>query len=229
MQVMIRRGLAILCVTLLGDGGGLSAQTTPAANGPKPTEPAALAVDTAASRVYIRVGAEGIGGHSHGVEGRLASGSIRPGGPGELVFATPTFVADTPNARAYVGLGGSVSASDRQKTTENMLGSYVLDVRHYPQARFAISRAVPMDGQSPGVSGRYRLDGRFTLHNVARPLSILATLEPTNTPGALRMRGAFAIIQSQYGITPFSALGGLVRVADKLEIWGDLILRAQTP
>jgi hypothetical protein len=38
------------------------------------------------------------------------------------------------------------------------------------------------------------------------------------------MRGGFAILQSEYGMKPYSAMAGFIRVADRLEIRGDLML-----
>ena len=53
----------------------------------------------------------------------------------------------------------------------------------------------------------------------------MAVVEETETPGVLRMRCGFAILQSQFGMKPYKALGGLVGVEDRLEIWGDLLIR----
>ncbi|MFO0909836.1 MAG: YceI family protein [Isosphaeraceae bacterium] len=203
------------------------AQEKPAA-APASAGVSALQVDLASSRVYVKVGSTSRLGHEHGIIGRLAAGSVTLGGPGDLVFDMRTFVADLPEARRYVGLTGSVSASDQQKTTGNMLSKDVLAVAQYPTAKYQFRSATPLDGQPVGEPGRYQLDGVFTLHGAALPLPLTATLEKTTTPGALRMRTAFAILQSQFGITPYSALGGLVGVTDRLDIWGDLILRTAT-
>ena len=52
----------------------------------------AFEVDLGASRVYVKVGTGARFGHGHGVEGRLASGSIKLGGGGEIVFDLRSFV-----------------------------------------------------------------------------------------------------------------------------------------
>ncbi len=215
----------ILSALLVLGGCGLSAAggETPAARD------GALQVDTAASRAYIKVGSTTRLGHPHGVVGQLSAGSVTLGGSGELEFDMRSFVADRPEARNYVGLTGSVSASDAQKTTGTMQGKDVLNVAKFPIARYVFRSATPLDGQSAGAPGNYRLDGDFTLHGVARPLPLTATVEKTDTLGVLRMRCGFAILQSQYGMKPYSAVGGLVGVEDKLEIWGDLIVRQAAP
>jgi polyisoprenoid-binding protein YceI len=109
-----------------------------------------------------------------------------------------------------------------------MLGPEVLDVARYPRAVFAINGANPLDGQPPGTAGRYRLEGEFTLHGVTRPIQVTASVEPAERPNVARMRGKFAILQSDHGMKPYSALAGLVRVADRLEIRGDLMLGHST-
>jgi len=202
----------------------------PAARGAEGTaRPAASAVafrvDAAASRVFIKVGASGRIGHDHGVQGQLASGAITLGKGGTLAFDMRTFRTDSPEARQYVGLSGTVSTGDQRKVDANMLGPQVLDVARFPTAEYTITSAVPVDGRAPGEPGRYRLDGQLTLHGKSRPLPLVAQVDPTGSPGILRMRCAFAIQQSDFGITPYSTLGGLVGVADRLDIWGDVVIR----
>lgn len=179
-------------------------------------------VDTKQSRIYVRVDAATRLGHSHGVIGRLASGGLNTNGTGELVFDMTSFVADTPDARSYVGLDPKFSASDSQKVNSNMLGSDVLDVSRYPKAIFSITSVKPLDGRM-GAPGRYQLQGSFTLHGIKQPLQFQANAESAK-PGLLRLRGNFTILQTSYNIQPYSALGGLVRIADALQIYGDLLV-----
>jgi polyisoprenoid-binding protein YceI len=181
-------------------------------------------VDAGTSRVYVKVGTATALGHVHGIEGNLSSGKILFGGAGELVFDLTSFTADTPQARQYVGLPVQFSQSDAQKVTANMRGSDVLNVGRFPTTTFSIVAATPAEGQKPGDPGLYQLDGRFTLHGTTRPLSFTATVEQGSTPGTLHARGSFTILQTAYGIQPYSALAGLVKVADQLEVWGDLTL-----
>jgi polyisoprenoid-binding protein YceI len=213
----------ILALTNLG----LPASDT-GENHPPAVTAAVFDVDPEQSRVYIKVAASGRLGHAHGVQGRLASGTITAGGSGALIFTIGSFVVDTPESRQAVGLAGTVSLSDQQKTTATMLGQTVLDAAHYPTADYAIANSSPLDSQTPGDPGRYRLDGRFKLHGVERPLALVAQLNRTNVPGRFRMGCAFAIRQSAYGMTPYSTLGGLIGVADRLEIWGELVIESAT-
>lgn len=181
-------------------------------------------IDVSASRVYILVGKTGLG-HEHGVVGRLKSGSISLGGApaaGLLEFDMTSFVADTAAARKYVGLTGTTSESTAQSVTKNMLGASVLNVARYPTATFAIDSVRPLKKQRFQDPQRYQLDGEFTLHGTARKIRVIAESEGAN--GLVHLRGSFAILQSEFGITPYSQAFGAVGVADRLEIWGDLWL-----
>ena len=213
---------AILCHTALAQG---------VANRPQPTRPilpVGSEVDLQISRVYIRVGKTGLG-HEHGVEGRLASGNIQLGATqnaGELVFDMPTFTADTRNARTQVGLTGETDSATQKKVNSNMRGPDVLDVSKFPKAVFRIRSAKLRNASTPGDAPIYDLDGQFTLHNVTRPLRVAAAV--VSAEGRTGLRGRFTILQSDYGITPYSTALGAVGVADQLEILGDLWM-ASTP
>jgi polyisoprenoid-binding protein YceI len=190
----------------------------------------AYRVDAGASKVYVKVGLATRLGHEHGVEGGLKSGKVTPGGEGELVFDMTSFEADTPQARDRVGLGRKrVSANEAQKVTAAMRGGEVLDVAQFPTATYRIRSMTPLDGQDPGAPGGYRVEGRFTLRDKERPLQLKARLERTNKEGVLRMTGSFTIRQTDYGMTPATAAGGLAKSADELTIWGDLVLTPARP
>lgn len=206
-------------------GGLAQGQTETAKKAPTPVQPTKLDADLDNSRVYIKVTSGSRLGHDHGVAGKLESGWVKPGAGGQLVFAMRTFITDTPDARRYVGLTAPIKAADQQKSSSNMLGSDVLYVQKFPRATFDIKSFEPAEGQATGAPGMYQLGGTFTLHGVSRPLAIRAKLEPTTDPAVTRLRGSFAIKQTQYGITPYSALGGLVSIEDKLDIWGEFVLR----
>ncbi|WP_231756683.1 YceI family protein [Lignipirellula cremea] len=178
------------------------------------------------SRVYIHVFKTGFG-HEHGVAGRLKAGhlNLENGSSGRLVFDMLSFDADGDDARRYVGLTGSTDADTRQQVNANMHGASILDTRTHPTATFAIKTATKTSENSSRGLPVYQLDGDFTLHGVTHPIRILADSEAK--PPWIHLRGSFAILQSQYGITPFSKAFGAVGVADRLEIYGDLWIAAQ--
>jgi polyisoprenoid-binding protein YceI len=183
-------------------------------------------VDPQGSRIYVRVDKATRLGHSHGIEGRLSSGQVNFGGEGGLEFDMKSFAADSPQARQYVGLEPAFSQSDAAKVNANMKGPECLDVARYPKALCQITTATPQDGQAAGTPGEYQVQGQFTLHGTTKPIQFTATLSHTAEAGVLSLRGNFRITQSSYGIQPYSALGGLIRIADELTIYGDLMLRS---
>jgi polyisoprenoid-binding protein YceI len=186
-------------------------------------------VDADASRVYVKVGTATRLGHEHGVQGKLKSGKLTLRGGGELVFDMASFTADTAEARKRVGLEKKkVSANEAKKVTETMRGADVLDVTKYPTATYRIDSITPLDKQAAGEPGTYQVDGSFTLHGTGQKLPFKAKVERGDKGGPLRMSGTFTIKQTDYGIKPYSAAGGLAKVADELEISGDLELKPKS-
>jgi polyisoprenoid-binding protein YceI len=182
-------------------------------------------VDSKASRVYVKVGTATRLGHEHGVQGGVKSGKLSLGG-GELVFDMASFTADTAEARQRVGLGKKrVSKNEAKKVTDAMRGPDVLDVDRHPTATYRIASVTPAGKQAAGKPGTYEVKGTFTLHGTERPLSFKAELGPADKEGRLKMTGTFTIRQTDYGIRPYSAAAGLAKVADELEISGELVLK----
>ena len=120
--------VAIVTVALgqIGVARGQSALQPPP-NGPGEAPRAVLGpgdINVAASRVYIFVDKTGFG-HQHAVGGRLREGSLRIAGrsAGRMVFDMQSLVADTVEARRYVGLKGEIDPKTQQDVTANMLGA----------------------------------------------------------------------------------------------------------
>ncbi len=181
-------------------------------------------VQTQVSRVYVFVDKTGFG-HQHGVEANLLASRLILGAEenaGTLVFDMTSFKADTARARQYVGLSGTTDESTKKQVTDNMLGSSVLNAKRFPTASFEVTSARPTGQTGSQGLPTYELTGQFTLHGVTRPLRILANVEQAR--GWLHLRGAFAIKQSDYGITPFSKAFGAIGVANELKIYGDLFI-----
>ncbi len=179
------------------------------------------------SRVYAFVGKTGLG-HEHGVVGQLKQGRIRldvPDNFGELVFDLASFTADSDEARRFVGLQGSTDANTQQQVNANMRGPQVLDVAKFTTASFKVKTIRPLSQPSSRGLPQYELTGDFSLHGVTRPIQVIADLEEQN--GWLHLRGGFSMLQSQFGITPFTKAFGAVGVADQISVWGDFWISKQ--
>lgn len=185
-------------------------------------------VELANSHVYIHVYKSKIG-HEHAIIGNLQSGDMRLAAadnpqvePGTLVFDMNSFDADTAAARRYIGIPDSIDENTRKQVNQNMLGKEVLDVRSFPTARLAIKKITRLSGQSERGLPQMTIDGDFTLHGVTKPIRFNVDVEEVK--GWQRVRGAFAIQQTQFGIKPYSKMFGTIGVADKLDIYGDLFV-----
>jgi polyisoprenoid-binding protein YceI len=179
------------------------------------------------SHVYVFVGKTGFG-HEHGVVGQIKQGRINldtASDAGSLDFDMTSFAADTPEARKYVGLEGTTDASTQQQVNANMRGADVLDVTRYPTASFKIKQIDKLPKLSQHGLAQYQLMGDFSLHGVSRPIQVVAEAEDQN--GWTHLRGGFTMLQSQFGITPFTKALGAVGVADQLNVWGDLWIAKQ--
>ncbi len=179
-------------------------------------------VNTDHSRVYIFVDKSGVVGHQHAIEGKLASGNLLLGGAGggALVFNMKSFDADTARARKYIGLEGTIDEATRKKVNDNMLGAEILNVNKFGTAKFENARVQRKNSTSKRQLPEYLLIGDFTLHEKTRPVEILCDLEVKD--GWNHFRGGFKILQSDYGIKPFSKMLGAVGVTDELKVYGDL-------
>jgi len=181
-------------------------------------------INTTTSRVYTYVGKTGFG-HEHAVIGKVKSGSLTLGSnnnAGKIVFDMTTWKADTAEARHYLGLKGTTSASTQNEVNANMLGAGVLNIKNYPTASFEIVSALPLKQRGPTGKIFYQLNGKFTLHGVTRKLRFIA--EVTEKNYQQHLRGSFTIKQTDFGITPFSKAFGAVGVTDELKIYGEIDL-----
>lgn len=217
-----------LAIAALPHASGDSQKSKSAPPGRKeaPLEPGEI--DTDRSRVFIFVGKTGFG-HEHAIEGHIKSGEVHLRGrnAGTIEFDLSSFVADTPAARSYLKLKGEIPDSTRRKVTQNMQSAEVLDVQSFPTATFEIdsARAVTAEGKKSGTMD-FELQGNFTLHGETHKLTIRARPTPQKD-GTVRLTGQFEILQTDFGITPFTAGLGTIGVANRLTIYGDLYLAAE--
>lgn len=174
------------------------------------------------SRVYIFVDKSGVVGHQHAVVGKLKSGQLYSPRDehGSLVFDMKSFDADGLPARQYIGLEGETDEGTRKKVNENMLGPEILSVEKYPEARLENATLKGTGQMSKRQLPEYILEGDFTLHKTTKHIRIKCEVEQKD--GWHHVRGAFKILQSDYGIKPFSKMMGAVGVKDELLIIGDL-------
>jgi hypothetical protein len=143
-------------------------------------------------------------GHDHVVSSREPQGFIdADAGRCDLYVAAQSLAVDDPAQRAAAGFESTPSESDIAGTRSNMLEK-VLEAERFP---FVVLRVRAVE---QGV-----LQAELSLHGVTRPLRVPAKIGA----GAERIEvgGSFAINQSDFGVEPFSVLGGALTVRDRVD------------
>jgi polyisoprenoid-binding protein YceI len=218
--------ISVLAGLTLLLAGCQTAVTKPGSNAPTGalnTQPAKgtvhYTVDAAHSEVLFLVykaGSFAAFGHNHTVEAHGMQGDVylAPAFK-DSIFAlklpVKDFQVDRPEARAAQGadFASKPSPNDIKGTTEHMLGADSLDAEKYPEVTI----------QSVAVSGeesKAEMTVRITLHGTARDLKMPVTIAKDGD--GLTTSGEFELRQSEFGIKPYSALGGALQVADALKV-----------
>ena len=189
---------------------------------PGPQVPVGAAVydiDTERSSISLRVyraGPLARLGHNHVVTSTTEAGYAWTTGElsasgFEVRVPVAGLLVDEPAARAAAGpdFAGEVPDDAREGTRRNMLRPEVLDAARYPEIVVA-AESLAGTWEHPVVTARVTLRGQTRRVDV--PLSI------AREPSTLSVRGGFRILQSDFGITPFSVGGGAIQVADGVDV-----------
>jgi polyisoprenoid-binding protein YceI len=200
-------------------------ETASGASATFPDDAPRFVVDPAASEIRLlvyRAGALARFGHNHVISGPV-SGEIRAGEAAaasgfRLEIPVASFAIDPPAARAEEGEEFAAEVSDpaRLGTRENLLGKDLLDAAQHPLIRIE-SLALA------GTRGNPTVLARATLHGATRDLRFRAAV--TQQGDVLTVTAGFRVRQSDFGISPFSALGGGLQVRDAIDIRIRLIAR----
>lgn len=194
-----------------------ASETSPA---PAPAPVAAThVIDAAQSDVrflVFRAGTLARLGHNHVVRAAAIDGQIVLADELRLssfVLRLPVagFRVDEPALRAEEGeaFASVVSAEAAAGTRNNMLGEAVLDAGRHPQVEIR-SLSISGPAWAPDVTLAIRLRG--VEHRQTVPVAL------DRQPGRLVATAVFEVRQSDFGIVPFSVLGGALQVADTLRV-----------
>jgi len=167
------------------------------------------------SLLLVRVGRDGPArklGHDHAVSSENLTGFIAVGGESsesraDIAFAVRDLAVDKPGYRERLGLDTTPSEDDIAGTYKNMLK--VLEPELYPWVT-ARARVASAGARGP------QLAVSVTLHGATAEFLVPVTLATTGS--TLTARGSAEIRHSDFGLVPFSAMGGLLRVADALSV-----------
>jgi hypothetical protein len=157
-------------------------------------------------------------GHDHVVAARDIHGyALVPGdiaaAQADLYVLLDSLSVDEPALRAEAGLDTTPSAADIEGTRRNMLDKS-LEAQRHPTVRLHLTRS---EGDLPSPV----LNAAITLHGDTHTLPVPVQIEVTEH--SLRVRGRFALNQTDFGMTPFSLLGGALAVQDQVDIAFELV------
>jgi hypothetical protein len=192
---------------------------TPAPSAPDTRGATVYEVDSRSSQLNILVfrgGKLSRLGHNHVMTSRDVSGRAwvhpefaRSGF--ELSFPVMQLVVDDPQARRAAGsdFPPDIPQSDKDGTRKNMLKPELLDGDSYPEVKV---RSAKVGGtlQAP------QLTARITIKDVSRDVQVPVKMAVEG--GKLTASGEFDILQTEFGIKPFSVALGALEVQDKLHI-----------
>jgi polyisoprenoid-binding protein YceI len=201
---------------------------TPAPSAPDTRGATVYEVDSRSSQLSIQVfrgGKLSRLGHNHVMTSRDVSGRAwvhpefaRSGF--ELSFPVMQLVVDDPQARRAAGsdFPPDIPQSDKDGTRKNMLKPELLDGERYPQVTVR-SAQVAGTLQAPQVTAR------ITIKEVSREVQV--PVKVALDGAKLTASGEFDILQTEFGIKPFSVALGALEVQDRLHIGFTIVAEKQ--
>ena len=123
-----------------------------------------------------------------------------------------TVELDVDSFEVREGTGGvkPLTDADRADIKKTLRGK-ILDIRQHPTITFGSS-------QVSGTAESFRIDGDLTIVGVTQPVTVEGRL------AAGRALGSAVIVQSRWGIRPYSAFFGALKLRDEVEVHFDIDL-----
>jgi polyisoprenoid-binding protein YceI len=185
-------------------------------------------IDPIGSGIYIRVGRAGAlksAGHDHAIASTVIEGMVLVADDwaesrADLRIPLLHLVVDDPVHRRRFGLDDEVAEPAISGTTRNMQEK-VLESMTYPSA-IATARLTGPLSAGPALAIT------LTVRDVSAEYTVPCEL--VVGPEEVRVSGAMTVQHQDFDMEPFSAAGGLLRVADEIELefeftarrWGTL-------
>jgi polyisoprenoid-binding protein YceI len=154
-------------------------------------------------RMLLHTGRAGLGssvGHDLTIEVTTWSAEI------DEQRASVTASIDLGSLAVREGTGGALPLTDKDRAEIEKNARRTMGVDRDPIATFASHQVVAADDHTT-------ISGTLTLHGVSAPADVHVH-EPT--PG--RYRASLTVTQTEYGIKPYSALLGALKVRDDVDV-----------
>jgi polyisoprenoid-binding protein YceI len=191
----------------------MSTETAIAAAG---TEPVSYRLVPEQSKFAVQAFAEGLFsafGHDPVIHIRDFAGEVQFV-PGTFANASLKITVD-PNSLV---VGNEVKEKDRLEIERTMRGE-VLETGKYAEIVFQ-SNNIAVNRLAQGRC-RVRIIGDLTLHGVTQK-NLWISAEATVSADSLRAQGEFSLKQTDFGIKPYSAAGGTIKLKNELKFSFDM-------
>jgi polyisoprenoid-binding protein YceI len=201
-----------------------------------PTPSTAVAADTRGAAIYAidsdrsivtifvyRAGTLARLGHNHVMTANKLAGQVwihpefeKSGF--DISFHVADLIVDDADARRDAGsdFPPEIPQSDKDATRANMLKAEVLDAERFPDIRV---QATSVHGSSDAP----KIVAGVTIKDVRREIEVPSSLSANSSQ--LTAKGEFDILQSEFGIKPFSVGLGTLQVQDRLHIRFEIVAR----
>ena len=187
-------------------------------------------IDAQASDVHIlvyRAGTLARLGHNHVISSKTLRGEARvheefSASGFDVTLPVATLIIDDPETRARHGeqFAAEVAQKDIDGTRRNLMRPEVLDGENFPQVKLVAS-------QVSGSIDSPQVKAQVTIKGVTRELQIPVKLEMQQD--RLIAAGEFGLLQTDFGIKPFSIALGALQVRDELHVAYRLVAMRKSP
>jgi polyisoprenoid-binding protein YceI len=224
MRLLLFQSLFLACPLVLAQ----DPRPDTAAHGHTPgiaLPPGTLTLDPTDTVLYAVTGTRGLAemlAHEHVLRATDVTGVVtwdptgRRGCSFEVSLSVEALRIDAPSDRRMASLDGDLSDNDRAQVRDKLLGEDQLAAKEFPTITFTSTAC-------SGSGSTATLQGDLTLHGQTDRVSVPLIIESTAT--GLRAVGSLTILQSRFGIEPYSAVLGAISVDDAVRLHFDLHAR----
>lgn len=156
--------------------------------------------------------------HDHEIGVKSFTGKIIVPGPG----ASGSSLELDVDATSLAVLDKKPSEEDKKKIS-NSMHNEVLESAKYPKIVFK-SASVSELKQTGNENYSFTLNGDLTLHGVTKRIAVPISL--TINALQLRAEGKYALRQTDFGIKPYSAAGGTIKVKNEITVNFNIVAKA---
>ncbi|MCO5171227.1 MAG: YceI family protein [Planctomycetes bacterium] len=111
-----------------------------------------------------------------------------------------------------------LSEKDHREIEGNLASRHVLDADRFPEVRFTGAGDLPEGG------GRATITGQLTIHGTTRPLTLAVDVREAGD--RVVVTGEARVRQTDFGVKPYSALLGALKVQDEVRVSWEVALSA---